>query len=94
MIDEQKNTRRFIEGLIAGVILGGLAGLLFSPKSGKKIRRDISDKTEEVLHDTGKLIKKAGEKASDIISDAKKKAEKVINDGMEKVNSAAKYINS
>lgn len=90
MNDDHINKKSFLEGVITGAILGGLAGLLFSPKSGKKLRRDISDKTEDILDDTNRLIKKAKEKASDIISDATKRAEKIIEDGRKKVESIAK----
>lgn len=90
MNDKQSNTKSFIEGVIIGAVLGGLAGLLFSPKSGKKFRRDISDKTEDILDDTNRLIKKAKEKASDIISDATKAAEKMIEEGRKKVESLVK----
>ena len=87
---EHRNTKSFLEGVITGAILGGIAGLLFSPKSGKKLRRDISDKTENLMDDTNRLIKKAKEKASDIISDATKRAEKLIEEGRKKVESLAK----
>ena len=90
MNHEHRNTKSFLEGIIIGAILGGLTGLLFSPKSGKKFRRDISDKTEDILDDTNRLIKKAKEKASDIISDAAKTAEKMIEEGRKKVESIVK----
>lgn len=90
MNDEQRNKVIFLEGLFAGAILGVFAGLIFSPKSGKKFRRDISDKTDEILDDTNRLIKKAKERASDIISDAAKKAEKMIEEGRKKVESISK----
>ncbi|MBK7253442.1 MAG: hypothetical protein IPI04_05870 [Ignavibacteria bacterium] len=50
----------------------------------------MSDKTEDILDDTNRLIKKAKEKASDIISDATKAAEKMIEEGRKKVESLVK----
>jgi gas vesicle protein len=44
---------RQIEGLVTGIILGGLAGaaigILFAPQSGRKTRRDINNTAEELL---------------------------------------------
>ena len=90
MSDQQMNKKSFIEGLITRGILGITAGMLFSPKSGKKLRRDISDKTDDIMSDTKWLLKKAKGKASDIISDAADKAEKIIEEGRKKVEGLTK----
>lgn len=82
----------FSLGLITGSLLGGMAGLIFAPKSGKKFRRDISRKTKEIINDTNQLIEDSGEKASDVISDVKKKTEKIINECAAKIHSAAKAL--
>lgn len=44
-------------GFLAGVALGGANGILFAPQSGKKTRKDISDKTDEIA----KSVKDSGE---------------------------------
>lgn len=36
-------------GFVAGLALGGANGVLFAPQSGKKTRKDISDKTDEIV---------------------------------------------
>lgn len=82
----------FSLGLITGSLLGGMAGLIFAPKSGKKFRRDISRKTKEIINDTNQLIEDSGEKASDVISDVKKKTEIIINECAAKIHSAAKAL--
>jgi gas vesicle protein len=90
MFNEKNYARVFLGGLITGGILGGIAGLLFAPKSGKKLRRDISKKTDEIIDDAKQQIENAAEVASNIISDAKKKAESLINDGKKKIEAVAK----
>ena len=35
MFKEEKSKKSFLSGLIAGGFIGGLAGLLFAPKSGR-----------------------------------------------------------
>ena len=54
MYREENNTGRFITGLITGSVLGGIAALLFAPKSGKEFRQDISDKGNELYDDANK----------------------------------------
>lgn len=87
MSDENNNTMIFLKGLITGAILGGLAALVFAPKSGKKFRKDISKKANRLIDDTNQLIENAGKKASGIISDARKKAEDMFDEGKKIINS-------
>jgi gas vesicle protein len=35
-----------VAGLLAGGTIGSIIGLIFAPKSGKQMRRDIKNKTE------------------------------------------------
>lgn len=73
----------FFFGVMIGAVLGGVAALLFAPSSGKKLRRKISDKAEDLYEDaqgyyeTGKdkaekLYREGKEKVSGIVEDAKK----------------------
>lgn len=96
MFNEEKKTKSFIGGLITGGILGGLAGILFAPKSGKKLRRDISDKSNEIAEETAHLIETAKKKSSKIIYEAKEKTEDLLEDVKRKIyrisNSAENLI--
>jgi gas vesicle protein len=67
----------FVKGLIIGGVSGALAGLLFAPKSGKKLRADIKEKgseavkgTKEFCLDTQKKAKSVFEDTVDLLSDA------------------------
>ena len=79
MFNKENHLRIFIGGFITGGIMGGIAGLLLAPKSGKKLRRSITKKADHLIDDTNKMMENAGKVASNIISDAKKKAERIIN---------------
>ena len=81
MFKEERNANSFIGGLITGGVVGGLVGLLFAPKSGREFRKDISDKSGEILDDTNRLIEDAKDKAAIIVSEAMKKAECILEDG-------------
>jgi len=85
MLESERKVKSYLSGILTGGILGGLTALLFAPKSGKELRRDISDKKDEILNDTNDLIENAKEKAAKIISDAKKYGEELIADAKIKV---------
>ena len=75
----------FVIGAASGATIGALVALLFAPKSGKKLRRDISHKKDELIKDTGKFLRKAKHQAEDMIVDSKRKAESIIDDAKRKV---------
>lgn len=85
MYDREGNKSSFIAGLLTGGVIGGIAALLFAPKSGKEFRKDIADKKDGLIDDTNYLIENAMEKSSAIILDAKKKAERLVDEGKKKV---------
>ena len=41
-MDNHNENSHFLKGSLMGAILGGAAGLLLAPKSGKELREDIS----------------------------------------------------
>ena len=55
--------------LLSGLFLGFIAGILFAPKPGKEIRKDIKDKSEE-------FVKKSKEGVTDTIDKTKEFVEK------------------
>lgn len=80
----------FLEGLLVGVILGGLSILVAAPSSRKELTskvKKIRDENEDVLESTEDLIAKTKqsiesgfEKLGDIIKDNQKiNAEDVLN---------------
>jgi gas vesicle protein len=54
----------FIKGIILGGIIGGVLGILYAPQSGRKTRKDINRKAEELLtqakEDYETTLKKSG----------------------------------
>jgi hypothetical protein len=59
----------FVKGLIFGCVSGALAGLLFAPKSGKKLRADIKDKGSDALKDTKEFCLDTQKKAKSVFDD-------------------------
>ena len=55
--------------LLSGLFVGFIVGILFAPKPGKEIRKDIKDKSEE-------FVKRSKEGATDTIDKTKELVEK------------------
>jgi len=82
----------YAKGLFTGFLSGGaivaLVALLYAPKSGKELRKDIKDKTDHYYDETGKLISDAKSKAKDLVNgglkiftNAKSKTDSILSTG-------------
>jgi len=70
--------------LLAGSTIGALIALFSAPKSGKELRKDIRNKTDECYDETEKMIADAKEKAKDMMNEGKKRSEKLITNAKSK----------
>jgi gas vesicle protein len=67
-------------GLLAGGIVGAAIALLYAPKSGRELRKDIKDKTDDYIGEADRYIADAKHKAKDLINEGKKRSDKLIQD--------------
>jgi len=84
MASENNQGKGLLIGLLIGGAIGALAGLLFAPKSGRELRQDIKNKSDEYLDDAERYITDARTKAKDLINEGKKRSEKLISDARTK----------
>jgi len=63
------NSSRFFEGLLLGGIMGFLGGILFAPKSGRELRRELAEGSDELYKN-----------ASSSISDLKDRGQQAVQD--------------
>ncbi len=73
-------------GFLTGAAVGSIIALLYAPKSGKELRQDIKEKSQDFIEDADQYIVKAKDKASQLINEGKKKSEKLVADTKEKVD--------
>jgi len=78
--------RAFFTGLVAGGIIGTVFALLYAPTSGKKLRKKISDKTENLIGEAEEFYESGKEKTEKIIKEGKKKATVIIDEGKKKAS--------
>lgn len=63
--------RGLVTGILIGGAMGGVIAVLYAPKSGRKLRNDISRKTKDIIKD--------GKKSADgLWSGTKEKAEDLL----------------
>jgi len=86
MSEEKGFANGFLLGILAGGITGGLIALLYAPKSGLELRKDISDKKNELIEDAEQYYTNAKVKANEILTDGKRKAEELVEDAKRKAN--------
>lgn len=59
----EDNNSSYSKGFLIGAVVGGAVGavvaLLFAPKSGRELRRDIAERTEEVVDKAQQMFNKA-----------------------------------
>ena len=73
-------------GFLTGAAVGSIIALLFAPKSGKELREDIKNKSQDFMEDAESYLANAKDKASQLINEGKKKSEKLVSDTKEKVD--------
>ena len=78
MSEENGYVKGLFIGLLAGSVVGAIVALLYAPKSGKELRMDIKNKTDEYYDETEKFIADAKVKANDMMNEGKKRSEQLI----------------
>ena len=78
-----------IEGFVKGIILGGLVGaaigILYAPQSGRKTRRDINNKAEELLSKAKEEYETALKKSGKAYESAVKQLKQMESSTKEKI---------
>lgn len=90
MSEEKGFVKGFLLGILAGGISGGLIALLYAPKSGIELRKDITDKKNELMEDAEQYYANAKVKANELLSDGKKKAEELVEEAKKKAEEITK----
>jgi gas vesicle protein len=79
------------KGLLIGMLTGGAVGaalaLLFAPKSGRELRSDISDVTNEYVDKVSEMMSSATERAQQIVNDGRERAETIVDEARQRASS-------
>jgi gas vesicle protein len=70
----------FLIGFLAGGTVGAIVALLTTTKSGKQLRGDIKQKSEEYLDEADKYFKEKKNQAGKMFNEGKRKYTMILND--------------
>ncbi|NWF91010.1 MAG: YtxH domain-containing protein [Ignavibacteriaceae bacterium] len=90
MSKEKNLSKGLLVGFLAGGIVGAVIALLYAPKSGKELRKDIKDKTNEWKDEAEKYISEAKDKAKELINEGKQKSDRIIFEAKAKTDEILK----
>ena len=74
------NGKSFIIGTVIGGLVGSVTALLFAPKSGDKMRKDVAKRYHNVSEKTQDLMEDVCDKAKVIAEDAKEAASSILKE--------------
>jgi len=80
MSSNNNSAKGFLIGFLAGGTVGAIITLLTTPKSGKELRGDIKQKSDEYFEDADKYFTKSKNKAGEMIHEGKRKYAMIMND--------------
>lgn len=71
-------SNRFFEGLFVGGILGFLFGMLYAPKPGSQLRRELADQSDELYRQASTNLSDLKEKGSTHLQDVQSRSEQML----------------
>lgn len=75
-----KNAKGWIWGAAIGAVVGSVTALLFAPKPGRELRKDIADGARQVGEKTQQVAEKVGEQSAELASRVKETAGGLVSE--------------
>jgi gas vesicle protein len=69
-VDQENSGGSFLMGLVTGTLLGAGLGILFAPRAGADLRREIGEQAGNLASDASETYRKASQGASDLVAKA------------------------
>jgi gas vesicle protein len=88
------NSNRFFEGLFVGGLLGFVLGLLYAPKPGHQLRREIADSSDEFYKTATDRLGDIREKSSQTIQTIQTRGDQLIKTATAQVQETKEQINA
>jgi gas vesicle protein len=76
----------FLIGLAIGALAGAAAALLLAPESGEDLRKEISEKSDELKTRAQQQVSALEEQGRIVLSDNVKKAQQVVQEAQVKLS--------
>ncbi|WEK53186.1 MAG: YtxH domain-containing protein [Candidatus Cohnella colombiensis] len=95
------NKKAFLWGTLTGAITGAVTALLFAPKPGKELRKDIAqtahkvgEKTVDISRQAGEAVQSFAQRTVSLASDTKQAAGRFITDIRSRKANSSAVVNS
>jgi gas vesicle protein len=88
----RSETKKMIGGFLLGGTIGAVLAILYAPKSGKEMRKDISKKARQIKNNAVDLIEDTIEDVKEFVSDIKEKTESIVEQGVHISEKAKKEL--
>ena len=79
-MSQNNSVKGFLIGFLVGGTVGAIVALLTTPKSGKELRGDIKQKSEEYLDEADKYFTEKKNQAGKMFNEGKRKFTMIVND--------------
>jgi gas vesicle protein len=89
-MEQDQKSNLFMKGFFWGSIAGAAVALLFAPKSGKEIRDDLRQRSNEFLDEADTAVKDVRKRAEQVLNDGREKADVLLREAEEKLAEARK----
>lgn len=81
----------FLLGMVLGTIVGGALGFLSQTRKGRRFRRDMKRKLEDLQDEVCDYVQRAKDKATNVKDDVVEKVNKQADAIKEKLNTSEDY---
>jgi len=85
---------RFLEGLFVGGVIGFLAGLLYAPKPGSQLRRELVDHSDEFYRQASTQLHDFRDRTGASLQDLQSRSEGLIKSASAQVQETRDQITS
>jgi gas vesicle protein len=87
-------SNRFFEGLFVGGLLGFIVGLLYAPKPGSQLRRQLADQSDELYRQASTGITDLKDRTSTRLQDIQSRGDQALRQGIAQVQETRDQIAS
>lgn len=87
-------SNRFFEGLFFGGVIGFLAGLLYAPKPGRELRKDLAAGSDDLYRQASTQLTDLKEKTGVTLQELQSRSDQVIKNATAQVQETRDQITS
>jgi gas vesicle protein len=91
-VEREDGGGSFLMGLLAGTVLGAGLGMLFAPKAGAEVRKQISEQATRLRSTATDTIHQASDKLSQVSQQASEKLSQVSQQASAKVSQTSDKV--